>query len=266
MSVTLLTYYSGRRCWSRAAQRLKAQAYQSGYFDRVEIWNAARIELENLAGAETVSFLRGVHKQGDGLWSWKPVIIRHELRNLDEGDVLVYLDAGCSINTSESASKRMLEYFELARQSGAVLFQQELLERNWTKSSLLAQFPEGEAWDSGQLLGGIQILCKSPQATRYVERAFELAMQNLGEYLLPEPKSVGKSELMSHRHDQSIFSLVAKSLDLAILKDETYFAPNWELEGADFPIWASRLCSGNPNLAVDVVSKIRRELERRLPF
>lgn len=266
VSVTLLTYYSGRRCWARAAHRLETQAYQSGFFDSVAIWNSARLEHENPKGAETFFHLRGTHKQGDGLWSWKPVIIQHVLDSMDEGDILVYLDAGCSLNASELASQRMVEYLDLAREFGGLLFQQAHLEINWTKKSVLELFPERTGWYSGQLLGGVQILCKSPRATSYIERAFELAMHNLGEYLLPELEHDGESELIAHRHDQSIFSLVAKSFNLAVLKDETYFAPNWQLEGGDFPIWATRLCSGTANLSDNIVSRLRREIERRLPF
>jgi hypothetical protein len=267
VTVTLLTYAGGKPCWTRAAGRLARQAYQSDLFHSAEVWDLSALESKNVRGHETVTHLRQQFRQGDGLWSWKPALIRHSLEKLNEGDFLVYLDAGCTLNTTPMARKRFSQYLEIANEADALFFQQAHLEKHWTKPTLRQHFPDPRIWETGQLLGGIQILCKSPRTTAYAEKAFDLSMQNNGELLKPFDQGVEPiEEIALHRHDQSIFSLVAKSFGFPTLQDETYFAPNWSHEGSEFPIWATRLCSGNPDLSMGLLSRARRELERRMPF
>ena len=50
---------------------------------------------------------------------------------------------------------------------------------------------------------------------------------------------------VEHRHDQSIFSVLAKSKGFQAVGDETWFAPHWFREGKDFPIWAARWRRGS---------------------
>ncbi|MFM9198043.1 MAG: hypothetical protein ACKOWG_20345, partial [Planctomycetia bacterium] len=38
------------------------------------------------------------HRRGFGLYSWKPHVVRRTLEELPPGDMLVYCDAGCSLN------------------------------------------------------------------------------------------------------------------------------------------------------------------------
>jgi hypothetical protein len=52
------------------------------------------------------------YRRGFGLWTWKPYVVRRSLEALPEGDMLVYSDAGCSLN-SEGRS-RLEEYVAMA--------------------------------------------------------------------------------------------------------------------------------------------------------
>ena len=46
---------------------------------------------------------------------------------------------------------------------------------------------------------------------------------------------------LEHRHDQSIFSLIAKKNNFFVIPDETYWNPDWNVSGKNYPIWATRL-------------------------
>ena len=39
------------------------------------------------------------HSRGGGYWIWRPYILRSAINDINDGEYLVYLDAGCTINT-----------------------------------------------------------------------------------------------------------------------------------------------------------------------
>lgn len=141
------------------------------------------------------------------------------------------------------------------------------MEHAWSKQELRAEFSGDEIWDSGQLLGGIHFLKSCQSTIDFLEESDDIAsLNNFAALRDPLPGSEQHSSFVAHRHDQSVLSLGAKRRSFLSIPDETYFAPDWNGRGSNYPIWASRLCSGNPNLENTIFSRVRRELERRLPF
>lgn len=186
---------------------------------------------------------------------------------MNSGETLIYLDAGSSLNSGTVSTNRLRQYVEMSANSGALFFQQKLTEKAWTKSSLRKTFPEDSHWESGQALGGIMVLNSSPVTLEFLDHISGLARHNNYEALLePGVDEVQDDAFVAHRHDQSIISLAAKDTTFTMIPDETYFAPNWPQAGKDYPIWASRLCSGNDDLSGTIGNRVRREIERRLPF
>ena len=74
--------------------------------------------------------------RGFGYWRWKSYITKTKLAEIAMGDVLVYLDAGCSIN--KQGKKRYFEYLEMLLDSGFsnLSFQTNFLEKKYTKEDL----------------------------------------------------------------------------------------------------------------------------------
>ena len=59
--------------------------------------------------------------------------------------------------------------------------------------------------------------------------------------LINDTKSyVEHSNFKDHRHDQSIYSLLVKKYGTILIKDETYFEPNWNKGGKNYPFWVIR--------------------------
>lgn len=239
---------------------------QSGLFHKIEVWNHESLERAGFSYYQLLQDLIRSYPKGYGLWSWKLPILDHVFSRLNPGEFLVYLDVGSTLNFSTAAKIRFEYYIELAMQEGGVFFQQDLVEWQWSKSALREYFSEDKHWSTGQLLGGIQILHRTEKTETYLSRALAFSLLNGGQ-LLKDPEShVGELlDFRAHRHDQSLISLCAKEAGMAILQDETYFAPDWEVRGFDYPIWASRLCSGNPDLSGSLRQRIRHQIERRLP-
>ena len=100
--VLFITY--GDETYMAPRQRLLAQAEASGWFSLVRV-AYERADAERLAArsAPALRVLRG-QKRGGGYWLWKPLVVQEGLRLLRDGDVLVYADAGCTLNSGCAAS------------------------------------------------------------------------------------------------------------------------------------------------------------------
>ena len=76
--------------------------------------------------------------KGYGYWIWKPYLINKELEKMNDGDILVYADAGCKIN--KNGKKRFLEYIELLNNNekkyGVISFQLDYEEYMYTKNKI----------------------------------------------------------------------------------------------------------------------------------
>lgn len=263
----LRTFAAGKACWRRASTRLIRQAESFGEIDSSQAFQPTDLNLLLGPQARDVHELAKFHKKGFGLWSWKLPLLLSQLTELKSGDTLLYLDAGSSINRTEESIGRFREYVEFSREFGSLFFQQDLREAHWTKSELREEFPRKSDWETGQLLGGIHFLTSTRDTIELLQDANEIARKsNYFALQDPESSSIQIEDFIAHRHDQSVISLSAKSSGAFHIPDETYFAPNWDEDGWAYPIWASRLCSGNPSLKHSFLGRITRQLERRLPF
>jgi hypothetical protein len=266
-NVHFLTFAAGKPCWHRSAERLSAQSRSYEEIYQRTLVNPTN--LGNLIGnlALEVLELSSHFGKGFGLWSWKLPLLMAALKEMPAGNLLMYLDAGSTLNSAITAKRRFRDYLEMANESEGLFFQQNLIESAWTKRELREEFSNASNWGTGQLLGGIHFLKSCPDTIEFLEHVNQIAAKdNFAALKDPGPKSSQLSEFIAHRHDQSVLSLAAKQRSFRIIRDETYFAPEWSSSGKDYPIWASRLCSGNPSLTNNVSGRLRRELERRQPF
>lgn len=203
--------------------------------------------------------------RGFGLWSWKPFLVNHVLNSVEDGDIVFYLDAGVSINQSPSAMRRFGEYLDHIEANGFLLFQMQLPESDWTKLSFLeASKLKVNQWDSGQVLAGLLGFTANRTSRDFTKSWSDLASFGDGIYLKdPELDARQLPSFKAHRHDQSLLSVLSKLKEIPTLQDETYFGPDWRA-GRNFPLWATRKCSGIPSwFGFGRVAQLAFSLERR---
>jgi hypothetical protein len=184
-------------------------------------------------------FVRTHPRRGFGFWSWKPYIIHRQLASLPEGDVLLYLDAGYSLN--EEGRARFQDYVSRActHPSGWFVFETGHPLGPYTKRSLLQKHGVDDATTRTlpMLQAGCQFIVVRPDnvtlAKQWYEAMKERAMVD---------DSLAANEIpgfIAHRHDQSVFSILAhrRGVDHAI--DETGWAPDWNAH-LEYPIHTRR--------------------------
>ena len=133
----------------------------SGWFNTITLYGP-----EDLDDEFTLNFKDILREQrGCGYWIWKPYIIKKHLDKLQADDILIYLDAGYSIN--KYGKQRFNEYINMVNNNdaGIISFQMDHIEKKWTTREIFQYFnieeeEDSEVKNSGQIIGGIQIIKK----------------------------------------------------------------------------------------------------------
>lgn len=191
--------------------RIKKQAELMGCFDRIVVMSDKDLD-EDFKHKYRERLKKGT--RGYGYWIWKPYIILNELKKMQEGDELLYVDAGCHLNPS--GRTRLDEYFAAVAQGeikvGGFKLSDKHNEKRWTKMDLLIQMnvlKKQEILETGQIEGGHVILKKCDNSISLIEDWFSISQQM---NLIDDSPSVAPNypEFKEHRHDQSVFSLLCK--------------------------------------------------------
>lgn len=219
MANILISY--GDSNFTESLRRLKSQAKKSRLFDKIYFYSP-----KDLPNYITSSPLFAFSK-GGGYWIWKPYIIVHTLNNCNIGDIVYYIDAGCSINKN---SKDWEYYKNKMHQYNAIFFQYQSTinygwERfckepqnnstaiiHWTKpltiDYFINRFNNSDFIEYSKIMGGFCIIKKQLKQMQVLEEWYkiclfrpDLIIDPWGEELNDLPKSYN-----THRHDQSILT------------------------------------------------------------
>ncbi len=221
-----------------AVQRICMEANQFHIFTRVfgytDIYLKNDVDFWNQHG----NFV-STNPRGYGYWLWKSYLCKKLLENINEGDIIVYADAGCTMNLQ--GKSRLLEYIEMCKthDSGIVSFQLTHSEKSWTKGDISHYLDASHSdMSSGQLVGGIFLIRKCKSVSELINKWYETGCNYK---LIDDTPSIipNHPEFKENRHDQSIWSILRKQHGSLILPDETYFI-NWSKDGKYYPFWATR--------------------------
>lgn len=190
-----------------------------------------------------------LYRRGYGYWKWKADLIKAYMEELDEGDVLVYSDAGIVWNATPESLKRFDGYVgRLSKEVPVLAFQEPYIEEEWSKGDLLnaaGVYDNSAVLRSKQLWGGVILLMKSDISSSFLSRWTSL--NELEKELITDHRSSipNKKGFKEHRHDQSSFSVLVKQIPhVEISYRETQVANGFDPAAWDalagFPIHARR--------------------------
>jgi hypothetical protein len=242
MSLVFLTFGGGLPKYHEAVERILKQA-QDFPFDKIigytekdlqekfpEFWSKHKNFILN-------------NRRGYGYWIWKSFIILDTLKQLNEGDILVYLDCGCELN--KKGLKRFMEYIELVKVHDRMFFhlEDEHTENRWTKMDLIRYLGiENQSFlNKSQSQGGLQFHKKIEANIKLLEEYYNICVNNYN--LIDDSPSITRNHphFREHRHDQSLISLLVKKNNYFTLRDETWPDSMPDQNNKDsYPIWALR--------------------------
>ena len=152
------------------------------------------------------------NRRGYGYWLWKPYLIKEYMKDLKDGDILLYLDSDCKININER--DYLLECIENVK-TEHIVGTRLLTEDNWTKMDLILKL---EMNDSKYLQtpirqAGLVLYHVCDKTRNLVDDWYNIGC-NYNMIDDSPSKIKNLSCFKEHRHDQSIFSLLTKKYNL----------------------------------------------------
>lgn len=238
MKKYLITY--GTNKYYNSKFRLENEVKRLNTFDEIILYDKSKLSKEFKENYAEVLKL----EHGDGFWIWKFDIIKQKLDKINDGDYLVYLDAGCAINLE--GRERLNEYFEMLNNSdyGIISFEQRFRESDWTTKKIFDYFNikyDSNMGKSGQYWAGALIMQKKSHTIKIIDEVFKVLNNDMklftNEYGSLNDKTNQHPGFKDNRHDQSILSFVRKIHGSIVLKDETL---SHLPESKKWPIWAKR--------------------------
>ena len=160
--IHLISY--GNELFKCSKNRLYREASQTGWFNTIQIYGPEDLDDNFKEKFKTMLSI----PRGGGYWIWKSHIIKKRLSEISEGDILIYLDAGCSIN--KLGKFRLNQYIDMLNNSdyGIISFQMSHQEKQWTTKQVFSHFKidmSSDIANSGQYVGGIRIMKKNKHLT-----------------------------------------------------------------------------------------------------
>lgn len=157
-------------------------------------------------------------ERGAGYWLWKPYCILDAMSRVNEGDIILYADAGAEVIADLSP------LFDLCvRQNGIVLFRAHgHLNRLWIKRDcfVLMNCDCEKYWNAEQVSAGYGFFLKNDRVKIFLQEWLNYACNPA--IITDAPNVAGLPDLpefKDHRHDQAILSLLAAKHDVPVFRN-----------------------------------------------
>ncbi len=228
---------------SPTSDRLRKQAVRFDRFDGMFIYDETCFDHEFLSA---FSSILNSKVRGYGYWIWKPYSILKALNSMDEGDILLYLDAGSHLNPN--GKKRFEEYIELVKTNKRGLLTFEIdggpmfTEKYWTKGDLFDFFNvrnDARVTDTSMRNAAVIFMKKTSYSVEFIEKWLSVFKTNLA--LADDSPSISDNfeGFRDHRFDQSIYSIMSKMEGLDSISSREISTTDWGSMD-EYPIWEKK--------------------------
>ena len=216
----------------RSIDRLSNQAKESGYYDEINILNPKNINKNNKDKIDKLLSLG--KKRGYAYWYWKPLLILQTLENINNGDIIHYLDVGFHIN--RDGAKKFYKYIDLIsdddkwllafqyksfnvdNMQGIIFPKRE--EHMYTKGDIFSYFKcldNKEFTHTPQFFAGSFFLKKDNKSYSFLKQWIEVFEKRFDLIDDSISKIPNFETFIENRHDQSIFSILCKKNYVEVL-------------------------------------------------
>lgn len=171
-------------------------------------------------------------KRGNGLWLWKPYLIKKALDTMKMGDILFYCDSGACFFRGVKGILLKLEHQDIWL--SALPLKEKQFTKKLTFELLDCNYEEYK--ETAQVSGTFCAFRKSDFSSRFIEEWLQCCC-NIGALAPSDDETLEESYFFAHREDQSILSLLAKKYGLMVWSDpsqygrlpEKYIRPGCEM-------------------------------------
>jgi beta-1,4-mannosyl-glycoprotein beta-1,4-N-acetylglucosaminyltransferase len=153
-------------------------------------------------------------KRGGGYWIWRPYILNKKFQEIDDDDIMIFLDAGCTINPK--GKTRLYEYINMFNNTdkGIISFKYNsnfFKQSKWCTKEIFNYFNinvDSSFANLNQLCGGILIIKKNKHSQLFITKFLKILNDN--PYLFTDKYNNNNQilEFIDNRHDQSISTII----------------------------------------------------------
>ena len=220
--IVLATFGDGSFRWRRAAKRLIREADALEIFDASYSLNFKWLKKNDFEIAQFIkSCLDNGDSKGFGYWAWKPSVLSWLATNHPDATI-VYIDAGFVIFDSVCSRAGFKAWLTLAENHGSLAFSlSSFRENEWTKLETLAVFDPKNLYGLTDQIQANLIILSPTQAKEFIPQFRNAVRLDDGFHLKGNTTDSRSINFVSHRHDQSIFSLLWKTNKFFTIPDQT---------------------------------------------
>ncbi|WP_460197547.1 hypothetical protein [Segatella asaccharophila] len=224
-------------------ERIKKEAQGMNIFDGIYILSEKDFDIAYK------KLFYGEHRNkmyAFGYYSWKSWAVKSVLDKLNEGDLLIYCDAGCTLNP-KGLRKLHLWISDISKQDKDIMafIQPQYLEKAYTKEEVFKYFSISQndkmIRNTGQFFAGTLLVRKTLQSSDLINQWYNLS--NYHKDLIDESTTCTENpDFITCRYDQSLLSLLLKQYKGLVTKNlsEIEYGCHSNIGIEDSPIWALR--------------------------
>lgn len=164
-------------------------------------------------------------KRGAGYWIWKPYIILKTFESLENGDVVLYSDAGIKVIDNLNPLYNLMANHP---NDGKIIFRvpwigAQHIAKIWTKRDcfVLTESNSEKYWNAPMTNGAISVWEKNDKNVEFLKE-WQRYLRD-PRIVTDEPNMFGPNfpQFKDHRHDQSVLSILAVKYNFELFRDPT---------------------------------------------
>ena len=206
MNINFITFGSHDN-YIDAGKRLLKEASELNLFTQTILYTQDDLK-KNVDFWDTHNNFINNNKRGYGYWLWKPFLIKKTMENMNEGDILLYLDCGCELDYQKK--NNLITIFDIVKTT-KLLYTLTCVEKNWNKMDLIISLDMNKENDlnTPQRQAGVICFLVCAETINLVNEWYKIGSTY---HNIDDSPSILKNlkGFCEHRHDQSIFSLLSK--------------------------------------------------------
>ena len=213
MLKNFITFAAGTQNYIDAGHRLINQVNNLNLFDKLIFYKDNDLINDSDFWNKHKDFINNNIKNGYGYWLWKPYIIKKQMEEMNEGEILLYLDCGCEIDIRQK--KIISNFFNYVKADYIIGSNTPYSEKDWNKQDLLLKLNmnDDKYLNDVQRQAGLIMVIVCDKTKQLINEWYEIGCDY---HMIDNTPSISKnlSGFIEHRHDQSIFSLLTKKYNL----------------------------------------------------
>jgi hypothetical protein len=248
--IYFLTFGAPYKLYHDAVNRICFQAKEVNLFHKIYGFTEDKLKEDILFWKNHSNFILN-NRRGYGYWIWKPYIILDVLKNINDGDILLWCDSGCEINIE--GKDKLIELFEKVNDKLILGTNGGSDDINYTKMDIINYFNYTEnnkdILEIQQVQSGCLIMKKCNIIINLITEWFNICSNNYNLIDDSPSKLINFNDFIENRHDQSILSLLIKKYKLVDYSIDPSYNSNYNdflTIGKKWPIWYCRNRSGIP--------------------